>query len=79
MIFMSQSGLTDKGREVEWDRWYQEHLRIMVTVPGVQSAQRFETVHPDWAPSLAMYTVVSAACSKTAITNGSEAWVRGFR
>ncbi len=61
MIFMSQSGLTDDGRKVEWDRWYQEHLRIMVTVPGIQSAQRFETVHPDWAPSLAMYTVASAA------------------
>lgn len=61
MIFMSQSGLTDDGPKVEWDRWYQEHLRIMVTVPGIHSAQRFETVNPDWAPSLAMYTVASAA------------------
>ncbi len=61
MIFMSQSGLTDSARKGEWDCWYQEHLRIMVTVPGILSAQRFETSHPDWPPSLAMYTVASAA------------------
>jgi hypothetical protein len=61
MIFMSQSGLIDSGRKAEWDLWYLEHLRVMITVPGIHSAQRFETDHPDWPPSLAMYTVVSAA------------------
>src|SRR5713101_9896484 len=60
MIFMSQSGLSDPGREQEWDAWYVEHLRIMVTVPGISSAQRFKTVSRGYSPSLAMYTIASA-------------------
>jgi hypothetical protein len=61
MIFMSQSGLSDPGREKEWDAWYVEHLRIMMTVPGISSAQRFKTDSPGYSPSLAMYTIASAA------------------
>jgi len=61
MIFMSQSGLTDLSRETEWDAWYVEHLRIMMTVPGISSAQRFKTASPGSSPSLAMYTIASAA------------------
>ena len=61
MIFMSQSGLSDPGREKEWDAWYIEHLRIMMTVPGISSAQRFKTDSPGYSPSLAMYTIASAA------------------
>src|SRR5205085_1277719 len=60
MIFMSQSGLSDAAREKEWDAWYVEHLRVMVTVPGIVSAQRFKTVSPGHAPSLAMYSIASA-------------------
>lgn len=59
MIFMSQSGITDHGRERDWDRWYVGHLNIMVSVPGVASAQRFKTGTPGHPPSLAMYSVVS--------------------
>lgn len=60
MIFMSQSGLTDPAREGDWDVWYLEHLRIMATVEGVDSAQRFKTSSPGYSPSLAMYTMRSA-------------------
>jgi hypothetical protein len=60
MIFMSQSGLTDSGRESDWDRWYLEHLAIMATVPGISSTQRFRTSTPGEPPSLAMYSVASA-------------------
>jgi hypothetical protein len=59
MIFTSQSGLTDYTRGGEWDGWYLEHLTTMVTVPGIGSAQRFKTDHPDHPPSLAMYTIAS--------------------
>ena len=59
MIFNSQSGITDRGREAEWAQWYLEHLRIMATVPGVFSAQRFITTHPWHPPSLGMYGVAS--------------------
>lgn len=59
MIFMSQSGLSDAGREGDWDRWYVEHLNIMVSVPGISSAQRFKTATPGHPPSLALYSVAS--------------------
>jgi|SRR5215813_1321274 len=57
MIFMSQSGLLDASRARDWDAWYVEHLNVMLTVPGVSSAQRFVTDAPAYSPSLAMYTV----------------------
>lgn len=60
MIFISQSGLTDRAREAAWDEWYVEHLRIMASVPGVSSAQRFKTDTPGFSPSLAMYSFASA-------------------
>lgn len=60
MIFNSQSGITDRTRESDWSQWYFEHLRIMATVPGVFSAQRFTTAHTGHPPSLAMYGVASA-------------------
>ncbi len=60
MIFNSQSGITDSTRNADWAQWYFEHLRIMATVPGVFSAQRFITTHPGHPPSLAMYGVASA-------------------
>ena len=60
MIFNSQSGITDHTREADWSQWYFEHLRIMATVPGVFSAQRFTATHPGHSPSLAMYGVASA-------------------
>lgn len=64
MIFNSQSGITDRTREADWARWYEEHLRIMATVPGVFSAQRFLTQHLNHSPSLAMYGVASAEVFK---------------
>jgi hypothetical protein len=57
MIFMSQSGLSDAARMADWDAWYVEHLRIMLTVPGIRSAQRFKTDTPGYPPSLAMYGI----------------------
>lgn len=57
MIFMSQSGLTDAARMAGWDAWYVEHLRLMATVPGIYSAQRFKTESDGYSPSLAMYGI----------------------
>lgn len=56
---MSQSGLLDRDAEPKWDLWYVDHLRLMLTVPGFKSAQRFKTASPGHSPSLAMYTVTS--------------------
>jgi hypothetical protein len=60
LIFISESGLLDLTRKAEWDEWYVDHLRIMRTVEGISSAQRFETDTPGFPLSLAMYTVASA-------------------
>ncbi len=60
MIFMSQSGITDPALEKSWDEWYVEHLRVMRTVDGIDSAQRFKTSHPAWPRSLAMYAIRSS-------------------
>ena len=57
---MSQSGLIDPARAAEWDAWYVEHLRIMLTVSGIYSAQRFKTDSPGYPPSLAMYSIAGA-------------------
>ena len=54
---MSQSGITDPTKAKDWDAWYVDHLNIMLTVPGVASAQRFVTESPGYSPSLAMYTM----------------------
>ena len=59
MIFMSQSGLTEPSRQAAWDQWYLSHLHIMLTVDGIDSAQRFQLLHGDASPSLAIYTIVS--------------------
>ena len=61
MIFTSQSGLIDPSRDADWDVWYTEHLRVMVSVNGIESAQRFKTTTPGYSPSLAMYSMESAA------------------
>jgi len=61
MIFTSESGLTDPGRLAEWDEWYLGHLAAMAAVTGIASAQRFRALIEGVPPSLAMYTVVSAA------------------
>jgi hypothetical protein len=59
MIFMSQSGITDPTQEPQWAQWYVEHLRIMRTVDGITSAERFQTKALGWPPSLAMYSIRS--------------------
>lgn len=57
---MSQSGITDPALQEQWSEWYVEHLRIMQTVDGIDSAVRFQTLTQGWPPSLAMYTIRSA-------------------
>ena len=59
MLFMSQSGLTDTQRQAAWDQWYLAHLRVMLTVDGIDSAQRFTLIQGDNAPSLALYTIAT--------------------
>jgi hypothetical protein len=61
MIFMSQSGITEPAQQAAWDHWYQAHLAVMLTVNGIESAQRFTLIQGAAAPSLALYTITSPA------------------
>ena len=51
--------MTDPQRQAEWDQWYIAHLQLMLTVDGIESAQRLKLVQGDNSPSLAIYTVAS--------------------
>lgn len=78
MIFTSQSGLTDVAQHAAWDAWYLGHLDAMAAVPGIGSAQRFVAIEPGPPPSLAMYTIASAAVFDSEIylrTRGMGPWV----
>ena len=79
MIFMSQTGITDATREAELDAWYVDHLRIMLTVKGVDSTQRFKTTSAGYPPSLAMYWWRALTFSRTRITSACAAWASGIR
>ena len=61
MIFMSQSGITDPAQQAAWGHWYQGHLAVMLTVNGIESAQRFTLIERIFAPSLALYMITSPA------------------
>jgi hypothetical protein len=56
---MSQNGVLDERDEAALDGWYLEHLRLMSSVPGIYSAQRFKTATPGFPRSLALYSVTS--------------------
>jgi RimJ/RimL family protein N-acetyltransferase len=78
MIFFSESGLVEPSRRPEWDEWYKGHLAAMAAVPGILSAQRFAALDPGVPPSLAMYTVTSAAVFDGEVylrTRGMGPWV----
>ena len=61
LLFLYGNSLGDQ--EEAYHAWYEQHVREMVLVPGVQSAQRFTALKPDFAkafppppaPHLAIY------------------------
>lgn len=59
MIYAVELDLTDRARRREWDAWYLAHMHKLLRVPGISSAQRFESVAPTPSPFLALYSVTS--------------------
>jgi hypothetical protein len=59
MIYMVDHVYTDPATEPAWHEWYAGYLRKLVSVPGVDTAQRFKAL--DCKPSryLAMYSIAS--------------------
>ena len=62
---MSQSSITDISLSDEWSKWYVEHLEIMLTVNGIDSAERFITDSQGWPFSLVMGLQHKYKCIKS--------------
>jgi hypothetical protein len=57
MIYMVEMALIDTHRRVEWDAWYLEHMKKLISIPGIQATQRFETLGPHASPFVALHQV----------------------
>ena len=42
MIYMVEMALIDLSQRVEWDAWYLSHMKMLISIPGIQATQRFE-------------------------------------
>ena len=64
-IYMVQHVFARPDWEADWNAWYAGNLRVLMSVPGFRTGQRFKAV--DGAPPryMAMYTVDSADVFET--------------
>ena len=60
MLYMVEMELPQRSLLDEWHRWYDGHLRMLLTVPGFLTAQRFESTTPAASPFVAMYSLENA-------------------
>jgi hypothetical protein len=58
MLYTVEIDFTNPAEEPAWDAWYHGNLPLMVTVPGFQTAQRFEKVGGHGFRFLAAYTLI---------------------
>jgi hypothetical protein len=57
MIYMVEMALIDTARRAEWDAWYLSHMKKLISIPGIQATQRFESLTPHASPFVAMHQV----------------------
>lgn len=55
MIYMVEMDLGDKSLLPQFHEWYSHHLQMLLSIPGIVTAQRFESVSPTPSPFLAVY------------------------
>ena len=60
MIYMVDHVYGDAATEPAWHDWYAVYLQKLVSVPGIDSAQRFRALDCSPPRYLAMYSVASA-------------------
>lgn len=61
MLYTVELNFADPGRETDWNAWYETYLAKLLTLPGLDTAQRFRAVAPGaqhWE-YLALYSVAS--------------------
>jgi len=59
MIYAVEISFSDPVVEVEWNAWYTGHLHTLLTVPGIETAQRFRLEDGTGPGYIALYTVRS--------------------
>jgi len=59
MLYIVELDFTQPTRKAEWDAWYMEHVDVLLSVPGIHTAQRFVCLTLWPAPYLAIYSVES--------------------
>ena len=57
MICMVEMNLIDLSGRWEWDSWYLEHTKMLLSFPGFHATQRFECIHEAKAPFVALHHV----------------------
>ena len=57
MIYMVEMALIDLPRRVEWDAWYLSHMKKLISIPGIEATQRFESLAPHDSPFVALHQV----------------------
>lgn len=57
MIYMVEMALIDLSFRTEWDAWYLSHMKLLISIPGIQATQRFESLSPHASPFVALHQV----------------------
>jgi hypothetical protein len=57
MIYMVEMALIDVTRRAEWDAWYLSHMKKLISIPGIEATQRFESLTPHDSPFVALHQV----------------------
>ena len=60
-IYMVQHVFARPDWEDEWNKWYEGNLKVLMSVPGFRTGQRFKGAEGSPPLYMAMYTVDSAA------------------
>jgi hypothetical protein len=57
MIYMVEHTFSMPQLENEWNTWYAGNLHVLLSVPGIESAQRFRVPEAEPSRFMAMYTI----------------------
>jgi hypothetical protein len=60
MLYMVDVEFAQAALQAEWDAWYLQHVEVLLAVPGIRTAQRFECLTRWPSPYLTIYSVDSA-------------------
>jgi hypothetical protein len=57
MIYMVEMALIELAHRAEWDAWYLSHMKKLISIPGIEATQRFESLAPHASPFVALHQV----------------------